>query len=723
MIQILIVVAVVFALAVAFSWLANNPGTVSIEWDFIGQEISFGLVTALAILAAIIVLVMITWWIVKGITRAPATLIDQRRGRARDKGYAALTQGMLALGAGDIDQARAAARQANKRLGHSREPMVLLLEAQTAIAEGRDSDARALFDEMLEDPNTRPLGLRGLFLEAQREGEHEAARHYAERAAALSPKHGWATEAVLEYATLDGDYDRALAIVDDQARAKTIDKDGANRKRTVILSARALSEVDGNPESAKEHAKKAHKLSPDFVPAAIADARAHIRTGETRKALKAIEETWKREPHPDLADIYMHAQSGETTADRLKRAQTLAKAKPDNVESDLAVAHAALDAHDLDLAREKCEAAIKRDPREGAFLLMADIEEEQTGNSARVRHWLQMALKAPRDPAWVADGVVASEWAPVSPITGKFDAFEWKRPARELNGPAIDADEALASLPAPSDGERDRSRPPTIEVEDAGVVTNDDRAGRIARDDERARMTAVDGSGTGTARGKGDGVTVVTGASAERIGGAKDETPSTDGDADAAARARRLRDMGADRYDIAATTPPGQGGQGASLENEPGRRFGREDGDGSDGLARNVTRRDPTREVRGVDLRSRTMTRPEPKRADKVSSESIDRRAAHPQARTAHPEGRIAPRDTAPATDAKGLAAASPPSDRAVSEARPSNGSAAPDVTAAQPPAASRERPGSASTSTSATARPVGPTSPDETGEKRFRIS
>ena len=717
MIQILIVVAIVFAFAVAFSWLANNPGTVSIEWDFVGQEISFGLVTALAILAAIIVLVMVTWWIVKGITRAPATLIDHRRGRARDKGYAALTQGMLALGAGDIDQARAAARLANKKLGHSREPMVLLLEAQTAIAEGRDSDARALFDEMLEDPSTRALGLRGLFLEAQREGEHEAARHYAERAAALSPKHGWATEAVLEYATLDGDYDRALAIVDDQARAKTISKDGANRKRTVILSARALSEVDGNPESAKEHAKKAHKLSPDFVPAAIADARAHIRTGETRKALKAIEETWKREPHPDLADIYMHAQSGETTADRLKRAQSLAKAKPDHIESDLAVAHAALDAHDLDLAREKCEAAIKRDPREGAFLLMADIEEEQTGNSARVRHWLQMALKAPRDPAWVADGVVASEWAPVSPITGKFDAFEWKRPARELNGPSIDADEALASLPAPSDGERDRSRPPTIEVEDAEVVTNDDRAKRIARDDERARMTAVDGSGTGTARGKGEGVTVVTGSSEERIGSDRGSAPATNGDADEAAeRARRLRDMGADRYDIAATTPPGQGGQGASLDSEQGSRFGRDDGEGSDGLAANVARRDPTREVRGVDLRSRTTTRPEPKPADRASSEALDRRAAHP-------ESRVSPRATAPATDAKGVTAASPPSDRGVSEARPSNGAATSNVVAAQPTARSPERQGSASSSAGATARPMGPTSPDETGEKRFRIS
>ena len=76
MIQILIILAIVFVLALAFSWLAENPGTVTVEWGFIGQQIEVGLVTALALLAALIATVMLTWWIVKGITRAPATLID-----------------------------------------------------------------------------------------------------------------------------------------------------------------------------------------------------------------------------------------------------------------------------------------------------------------------------------------------------------------------------------------------------------------------------------------------------------------------------------------------------------------------------------------------------------------------------------------------------------------------------------------------------------------------
>ena len=38
------------------------------------------------------------------------------------------------------------------------------------------------------------------------------------------------------------------------------------------------------------------------------------------------------------------------------------------------------------------------------------------------------ALSARRDPAWTADGFVSDRWLPVSPVTGRLDAFEWKDP-------------------------------------------------------------------------------------------------------------------------------------------------------------------------------------------------------------------------------------------------------------------------------------------------------
>ena len=55
------------------------------------------------------------------------------------------------------------------------------------MIEGRFDEARRLFQQMSEDPETRELGLRGLHVEATRLGAHEAARQYAETAAESAP--------------------------------------------------------------------------------------------------------------------------------------------------------------------------------------------------------------------------------------------------------------------------------------------------------------------------------------------------------------------------------------------------------------------------------------------------------------------------------------------------------------------------------------------------------
>ena len=685
MIALLFLLAVIFALALVFSYLAENPGSVTLTWD--GTVVEVGLITAIAATIALIAAVMLVWWVLKGIVRAPGAIVDQRRGRTRDKGYRALSEGMMALGAGDVARARELARQADKRLGHTREPMVLLLEAQTCMAEGRHDDARGLFDEMLEMKETRPLALRGLFLEAQREGEHAAARHYAERAAALSPHHLWATDATIEYATLDGDYDRALEIVDDQERTKSVEKAEATRKRAVLLTAKAMGEVEENPTAARDHARQAHKLDPTLVPATITEARAHIRLDERRKASSCLTDTWRRTTHPEIADLYCNVQPGASAATRLSRARELEAMRGGDVEALLALANAALDANDYDLAREKATEALRAEPREGAFLLLADIEEASGGNPSRVRHWLQSALRAPRDPAWVADGYVSETWAPVSPVTGRFDAFEWRAPAREIGGPAIDADEALRALPPATQGPRGAPPSRADDVDDAevlpDVLTLEPEAAhaRIGDDAEEAGMVEMDAPSRAVRPGAADddAVTVMTGARTVEVGGtgagAVGPSPAP-GAPPPAPRSPAPRSpvplpraagtpnglSGDDALARAVTTPPGGGGSGSASRlastpsNAPGRGVGRGGGEesgneggrenggvggkagaetGGDVLARGVSRRHglmtaatdgsgggeervvqtgPSRELKGVDLKSRTVTR-RPERA------------------------------------------------------------------------------------------------------------
>jgi HemY protein len=65
---------------------------------------------------------------------------------------------------------------------------------------------------------------------------------------------------------------------------------------------------------------------------------------------------------------------------------------------------------------------------------MAELERTEHGNSPRVREWLARAAHAPRGPAWIADGLVSDRWSPISPVSGRLDAFSWGTPPDLIGG-------------------------------------------------------------------------------------------------------------------------------------------------------------------------------------------------------------------------------------------------------------------------------------------------
>ena len=84
---------------------------------------------------------------------------------------------------------------------------------------------------------------------------------------------------------------------------------------------------------------------------------------------------------------------------------------------------------------------------------MAEIERTEHGDSGRARAWTMRAVRALHDPAWTADGYVSDRWRPVSPVTGRLDAFQWQTPVASLpsdKGAAIESspfEEAMLAAP------------------------------------------------------------------------------------------------------------------------------------------------------------------------------------------------------------------------------------------------------------------------------------
>lgn len=424
MIRVLVFFALLFAVALGAAWMADLPGVISISWQ--GYVWEKPPVVVAVVLGILLVAFLFVVWLIRAILNSPKIATRFFRQRRKDKGYKALSQGLIALGTGNAKLARRHGLDAEKLLKD--EPAAKLLLAQTAQLAGRDDEARQRFEDMLSDPQTKALGLHGLFVEAEKQGEPVAARHYAEEAANLVPGLEWAGKAVLGYQAVASDWEKALQSLERNYSAKMIDKKTYRRQRAVLLTALAEDLEDRDPEKAFVSAKDAHGLAQDLVPASIIAARLATRRGDIRKASKVLETTWRLAPHPDLADAYAHVRSGDSAVDRLKRVKALAGQRTNTAVGALAIARAAMEAREFEEAREQMKKVLRSDPTRGAFMMMAELEELEHGDRGRMREWLSKAVNAPLDKAWIADGVVSNDWMAVSPVSGRLDAFEWATP-------------------------------------------------------------------------------------------------------------------------------------------------------------------------------------------------------------------------------------------------------------------------------------------------------
>ena len=432
MIRIFIYLLIILSLGFGFAWIADHPGVVTLNWQ--GRDIRTSLMVTVVALALIVATLLFVWGILRGVIGFPSLLSRFLNNRRRDRGYKALSQGLIAAGTGDKVLARRLAKESGKLL--TNEPLVDLLDAQTCLLEGNHNSARGRFQAMLENEDTKLLGLRGLYLEAEREGAHDATRQYAEQAVQIAPSLAWAGNAKLQNQTRDGDWEAALGTLESNRAAGLLDKAIAKRHRAVLLTARAIAEEPANPDLATKLATEAHRLASGLVPAAVIGATALVRGNNLRKASKLIEATWKIKPHPELAQSYVHLRMGDAASDRLQRAKTLAKLHANHPEGNMAIALAAIDAREWAVARDAMKPVLVNDLTERACLIMADLEEGEHGDAGRMRDWLSRAVRAPRDAKWTAEGYTSHIWLPVSPKTGEIDVFVWKVPIEQLQEPA-----------------------------------------------------------------------------------------------------------------------------------------------------------------------------------------------------------------------------------------------------------------------------------------------
>lgn len=392
----LVLYVVGIALLVAGAvWLADAPGTATIEWR--GWRID---TTASVLVAAMIAAVLLVLLLLRGLAVVGAlvhALAAARRERRLKRGLASLADGFAAVQAGHGGAARKFAKEATTLLQPN--PAVLMLRKEAAELAGDAHDMKEAATALLDRPQTALAGLRSLAGKALADGDTAGALGHARQALARKDAPAWALRMALDLEIAAGRWQEAVGLMNGKLAAEVFAPADHARLKTQLLIQRARADLRaGDAQSAATHARQAMDAGGAPIAATATYAKAMAAQGKGRKAAGVVEKAWSQTPHPDLLAAYRALVPGESALDWAKRVDALARTAPDHPESKIAVARASLDASLWGQARSRLTPLVTEASEPGvrarAAHMLAEVEDRERGDSERAAAWLKLALEA-----------------------------------------------------------------------------------------------------------------------------------------------------------------------------------------------------------------------------------------------------------------------------------------------------------------------------------------
>ncbi|MCW9045378.1 MAG: tetratricopeptide repeat protein [Alphaproteobacteria bacterium] len=452
MYQILKYLAVIILLVAGAVWLADNPGSASLDWGGYRVEAPFSVLLIALILFGVVCALLYRVWLF--LRRTPGLIGESRRESRRRKGYLALTRGMVAVAAGDVNEAEKNAKQAENLL--SDPPLTMLLSAQAAQLAGDETAAEKYFEAMAEKPEMAFLGLKGRLTQALKQNDKDTALSLARRAHKLSPKTDWANDTLFDLLVHKEQWTEAEALVRAALKNKLLQPSDANRRLALLLHEQAKIQGQDNNKLALKTARKALDLAPSFIPAGRHLAKILVQAKRLNKAEETLEELWAKAPQAPLVNQYLNIRPAENDILAIPKVERLANFNTTHEESAFARAEAALKAKLWGEARKYLEPFLAA-PSIRVCRLMAELEEEENQDMAKSREWLRKTSSATPDPVWVCQscGNMVNDWSPLCSKCQSFDSLEWHTPPSVLHlEKAPTAKGSTTTLPATTGASR-----------------------------------------------------------------------------------------------------------------------------------------------------------------------------------------------------------------------------------------------------------------------------
>lgn len=422
----------IFIIIAFLAWIISLSGTVSIDlFDYsimAPTNIFFLFITILLFLCIFL------YKVLHGIFSIPQKFSRYRETTRYQKGYDAMTRGLVAVAAGDAKQATYFARRSKNLLPLMRgkqQPLHLLLEAQAARLRGEDSVAQNRFEALMEDKDAAFLGIRGLLASSIEKGDDHLALQYANQAASLHPNQAWVIQILYHLQIKNKMWDAVLETAKKAKKYNALELEKIMSDEAAIYLMRFDNAFkDKEYSEAEKYLKQALKIDKNFIPTTLKSAKFYLSQGKYKKSSSIIKNAWRHKPHPDLATIWLDLapEAGKFDEKRLKWIKTLASLKPDHIESHLLLARAAMDMELWGDAKASLVQAEKIHPSAQLYRMMAIVEQNSTHNEDSIHTLMGKASEALPDKVWICSqtGIIYEEWMPIAPPHESFNTIIWQ---------------------------------------------------------------------------------------------------------------------------------------------------------------------------------------------------------------------------------------------------------------------------------------------------------
>ena len=345
----------------------------------------------------------------------------------KEKGYNAFVSGIIALANKDYKRAILESKKISNHLDDN-PSLALLLKSEIFKVEKKYDELSVVYENMSKNKHTENLGYRGMMEQYLRAQDYHHAFIYGERLFNNNPFIEKIYDTLVSIIAKTNNWQQLLIISDRAFSKKIIDKKVYEENKSIgffeIAKIKQLSEI----EESLKYMQKALKFRKNFPPYIKLYINLLIQNKNYNLAKKSIKKAWNELPNAEYKESIL-SLAAHLEIEMSELVKYIAGTSYKNEESIILMVEAFVESKKWDDARNQIKDLLDVRPKKEVCLLMAKIEEGDSGDVQKINAWTQRAKDGAANNIWICTISKKSQqtWSSVSEA-GYFNSLEWRQP-------------------------------------------------------------------------------------------------------------------------------------------------------------------------------------------------------------------------------------------------------------------------------------------------------